>query len=186
MAAMSTNEAYVTRYGFPPKHWGVIAIAATFTLLAIFLPMGTFLRIATLVFFGGGGVLLLVAGLSRKVALRVDESGVTLGGSPLRYAATTAHVPWRDVEAVVLWRQELAAGMPYIGVLRPHGAPALPGIPTGTAGRAMMSATEKLAGAPDARLVTASRAITGWHLDDDRLATAMQRFAPGVPLIDQR
>jgi hypothetical protein len=99
---MSRDDAYEERYGFAPKTLGLISIGVVFTLAAIFVPTGTLLRVVWLVFFGGGGVVALVVALSRRVALRVDESGIALGGSPLRYAATTAHVPWRDIEAVVL------------------------------------------------------------------------------------
>lgn len=183
---MPSDDAYEERYALTPKTFGLMLASVAFTLMAIFVPMGTALRVASVVFFGGGGVLLVVAALSRKVALRVDESGITLGGSPLRYAATTAHVPWRDVEAVVLWRQALARGLPYLGVLRPDGSPPLPGTAGGKAGQVLAEIGRAVAGAPDDRLVTSCRAISGWKVDTFRLAAALQRFATGVPLIDQR
>lgn len=183
---MSLDDAYEERYRFTPKTFGLISISVVFTLVAIFVPMGTVLRVMSLVFFGGGGVLLLVIALSRKVALRVDGSGITLGGSPLRYAATTAHVPWRDIEAVVLWRQVFAQNLPYLGVLRPDGSPPLPGAIGGRAGQVLVRAGRAVAGAPDDRLVTSCRAISGWQVDTGQLAVALRRFAPDVPLIDQR
>jgi hypothetical protein len=38
---------------------------------------------------GYGAFLSVVVPASRKVALRIDAIGITLGGSPLRYKATT-------------------------------------------------------------------------------------------------
>jgi hypothetical protein len=186
IAAMSSDDAYEERYRFNLKTFGLISISVVFTLVAIFVPMGLAPRVVSLVFFGGSGVLLLFVAISRKVALRVDASGITLGGSPLRYVATAAHLPWRDVEAVVLWRQDLAQGLPYLGVLRPDGSPPLPGTVGGRAGQVLMRAGRAVAGAPDDRLVTSCRAISGWQVDTGQLAAALQRFASDVPLIDQR
>jgi hypothetical protein len=183
---MPLDDGYEERYRFTPRTFGLISISVVFALVAIFVPMGTVLRAVSLVFFGGGGVLLLVVALSRKVALRVDGAGITLGGSPLRYAATTAHVPWRDIQAVVLWRQDRAQGLPYLGVLRPDGSPPLPGAIGGWARQVLMWVGRAVAGAPDDRLVTSCRSISGWRLDTGQLAVALRRFAPDVPLIDQR
>ncbi|GAA1384587.1 hypothetical protein GCM10009661_66320 [Catellatospora chokoriensis] len=110
----------------------------------------------------------------------------TLGGSPLRYAATTAHVPWTEVEAVVLWRQQTAQNLPWIGVLRPHDAPPLHGTPTSPAGKLMAGFGYAVSGAPDPRLVAAGRAVNGWRLDPDRLAAVVHRHAPGVQVRDLR
>ena len=55
------------------------------------MPIG--IRIGFLVVFGGLGATLLVHGLSGRIALRVDAAGVTMGGTPLRYRATTRFVP---------------------------------------------------------------------------------------------
>lgn len=170
-----------------PKTVGLLLASVLFCMAAILVPMPMAMRVLSLVFFGGGAIALLAVGLSRKVALRIDQSGITLGGSPLRYAATTAHVPWHDVEAVVLWRQSLAQDLPYLGVLRPDGAPPLPGTPGASrTGRAMAGLGRAVAGAPDDRLVASCRAINGWRVDPTELAAALLRFAGDVPLIDQR
>ncbi|MEU7827055.1 hypothetical protein [Catellatospora sp. NPDC049133] len=183
---MTSTDVYEERYRPVPKTILVIAVCFLFTAAALLVPLDAFTRILTLALFGVGGVVMLVATFSRKVALRVDATGITLGGSPLRYAATTAHVPWAEVEAVVLWRQPLAQNLPYIGVLRPHDAPPLPGTPTGPAGKLMAGFGYAVSGAPDPRLLAAGRAINGWRLDLDRLTAAVRHHAPGVPVRDLR
>ncbi|MFF0106325.1 hypothetical protein [Streptomyces hirsutus] len=90
--------------------------------------MPLYARLLGLPLFGVGGLLMAYVALSGKVAFRVDGTGVLLGGSPARYRATTAHVPWGDITGVVLWRR--AAGrssVPWVGVTRREGAPALSG-----------------------------------------------------------
>ena len=69
---------------------------------------------------------------SRKVALRVDASGITLGGSPLRYKATTRVIPWPEVQGVFLWQRGFGR---YLGVERTDEAPPLSPGGTGRADR---------------------------------------------------
>jgi len=138
-----------------------------------------FARILGLPLFGGGGLFLACMALSRKVAFRVDETGVLLGGSPARYKATTAHVPWSDIKSFVLWRQIVgSASLRYVGVTRRDGAPALPG--DGPKARAIVKYLVPVS----ADTVMASRAVTGWRLDKDRLAAAVGHFAPDIPIQD--
>lgn len=150
----------------------------------IFAPMPMAFRIADIAFFGGGGVLMLAIGGSRQLALRVDARGVTLGGVPPRHRSTTTFVPWADIESVVLWKQVLppfGRSMPYIGLVRRPGAPALAGPPEQRAARGVSAA---LALPVSAGTLSASRAVNGWRLDGQRLAAAIHQFAPGVPLQD--
>ena len=100
-----------------------------FVILALTVPMSLVLRVVTLVFFGGALLVLIATTASRQVALRVDASGVLLGGSPARYRATTRLIPWADISEIVLWRQPLPHGrrMLYVGVSRRPGAPPLAG-----------------------------------------------------------
>ena len=109
---------YVARYGWNRRSGTLIIGAGVFVAIALTAPMSLALRVITLVFFGGG-LLVFVAGIaSRRVALRVDASGVTLGGSPGRYRSTTVLIPWADIRQIVLWRQPMPYGrsMRYIGV----------------------------------------------------------------------
>jgi hypothetical protein len=120
------------------------------------------------------------------VALRVDRSGITLGGNLLRYRATTRKFPWADVEAVVLWRQQTAGGHPWIGILRHVTAAPLPSTPTGVRGRGLVYAVTALSGAPDERLLQCAKGIDGWNLDIARLAAVLGDLAPQVRLVDHR
>ncbi|MFC7241551.1 hypothetical protein ACFQO7_03560 [Catellatospora aurea] len=183
---MTPSDVYEERYGPDPKTILVIAVCFLFTAAALLVPLDALTRILTLALFGVGGVVMLVGTFSRKVALRVDGNGITLGGSPLRYAATTVHVPWAEVEAVVLWRQQLAQNLPYLGVLRPHDAPPLHGTPTSPAGKLMAGFGYAVSGAPDLRLIATARAVNGWRLDLDRLTAAVRHHAPGVAVRDLR
>ena len=108
---------YVARYGWNRRSGSLIVGAAVFVLLALTVPMSLALRVVTLVFFGGGALVFIASIATRRVALRVDASGVTLGGSPGRYGATTVLIPWADIREIVLWRQP----MPYVMVI--HQAP---------------------------------------------------------------
>jgi hypothetical protein len=44
--------------------------------------------VVTLVFFGSGALVFIASIATGWMALRVDASGITLGGSPGRYRAT--------------------------------------------------------------------------------------------------
>ncbi|MFS8204845.1 hypothetical protein ACLVWQ_40005 [Streptomyces sp. CWNU-52B] len=126
--------------------------------------------------------LLSGAWTKRLVAFRVDERGVTLGGAPARYERQTAFVPWRDIEAVVLWQQDTSALTPmrYVGLRRRAGAPALPG-PNSELRREQ---TGRLAAHVDHEVFLASRHINLWVLDRERLVGALRTFAPTVAVED--
>ena len=174
------SPVYQAHYGFNLRTAGIVAICAVFTAALLLPDMPLFARVLGLPLFGGGGLFMIFVALSRKVAFRVDETGVLLGGSPARYRATTAHVPWSDVTAFVFWRQTVGGGttLPYVGVARRAGSPALPG--DGPRARAVLSA---LVPVPP-EVAMSSRAVNGWRLDRDRLAAAVAHFAPGTPLLD--
>lgn len=171
------SPAYEARYGWDPKTTAIIVVSLLFAA-ALFLPgMPLIARIAGWPLFGGGALLMAYGSLSRKVAFRVDETGVLLGGSPARYRATTAHIPWADITDVVLWRQQAGTtSVPYIGVVRREGAPALPG--DGPVAHAVLA---HLVPVPPGVAVS-SRARNGWRLDERRLSAAVAHFAPGVPV----
>ncbi|MDX3095700.1 hypothetical protein PV703_14095 [Streptomyces sp. ME01-24h] len=179
------EHVYEARFGFDRRTVAVLAAAGLFT--AVLVAPGTGIspvaRIAGVLLFGGGGLVMAAQSLTRKVALRIDATGVLLGGSPLRYRATTAQVPWEDITAVVLWRQRVAHGqrLPWIGLARREGAPPLPGAGQGPMGRAAAGALVPV----PFDLLMASRRIGGWRLDRRRLAAALEHFAPGVPLVDR-
>jgi hypothetical protein len=184
---MSDDEGpvYEAHHGFDRRTLGLLALAVVFTAILAMPGTGTppAARIAGGVFFGGGGLLMAANALTRKVALRVDGTGVLLGGTPLRHRATTVHVPWEDITAVVLWEQRVSHGhrLPWIGVARREGAPPLPGPGQGPMARAVAGALVPV----PFELLMASRQVNGWRLDRRRLTAAVEHHAPGVPVVDE-
>jgi hypothetical protein len=81
------------------------------------------LRVVIVAVFGCGAFLTVIVPASRKVALRIDASGITLAGNPLRYQATTRVIPWNEVGGYLLNRVLAGAGRrqlprPPVGVMR--------------------------------------------------------------------
>ncbi|KAB2976373.1 hypothetical protein F8R89_32825 [Streptomyces sp. SS1-1] len=180
---MADNEApvYEARYGWDRRTVGILALCAVFTAALLLPDIPLFARILGLPLFGGGGLFMAFGALSRKVAFRVDGTGVLLGGSPVRYGATTVHVPWSDITGFVFWRQQTGGGssLRYVGVTRREGAPPLAG--DGPAAHAVL---RQLVPVPPGVAVS-SRAVNGWRLDRDRFAAVVAHHAPGLPVYDQ-
>jgi hypothetical protein len=80
---------YVARYGWNGRSGGLIIGVAVFVLIALTAPMSLALRVITLVLFGGGALVFIASIATHRVALRVDASGIALGGSPGRYRSTS-------------------------------------------------------------------------------------------------
>ncbi|TYB64744.1 hypothetical protein FXF51_19995 [Nonomuraea sp. PA05] len=172
-----TTPAYQARYGWDRKTIALVAGCGVFAVAILITDMPLIAKIPGVVLAGAGSLYLAYMAFSRKVAFQVDETGVLLGGSPARYSATTAHVPWEDITGVVLWRQAAGgASVPYVGVTRRQGAPALPG--DNPRARAVL---RHLVPVP-ADVAISSRTVTGWRLDKDRLVAAVSHFAPGIPV----
>jgi len=172
---------YQARYGLGGRTGMVIVGSAAFVVLGIVLPMPLAVRIIDFALFGGGALVMLGAAASRRVAFGVDAEGITLGGTPPRYRSGTRFVPWADIERIVLWTQRLppyGTTMRYVGVARRPDAPPLGGPRTRAVARVTARALTPVPG----DILLASRAVNGWRLDVDRLAAAVQHFAPGVPI----
>lgn len=177
--ADTISPVYQARYGWDLRTTGIVALSAVFTTVLLLPGIPLFARILGLPLFGAGGLFVAYMALSHKVAFRVDETGVLLGGNPARYRATSTHVPWGDITSFVLWRQAAGgASIPYVGVTRREGAPALPG--DGPKARAVLKGLVPV----PADVAMASRAVTGWHFDKDRLVAAVAHFAPDTPVQD--
>jgi hypothetical protein len=174
---------YVARYGWNGRSGGLIIGAAVFVLIAVTVPMSLALRVVTLALFGGGALVFIASIATRRVALRVDASGITLGGSPGRYRSTTRLIPWADVREVVLWRQPVPYGhsVRYVAVARHKGAPPLAGRRGRRAGQVAARALTPVSG----DMLLASRAANLWRLDTDRMTAAVAHFAPGVRVVDK-
>ena len=124
-----------------------------------------------------GGVF---AAARRAVAFRTDYAGITLGAVPgqLGSRRPAVFVPWEDVEEIVLY-QERPVGqgrsrqISSIGIRRRAGAPPL------------AKGNNPASGCPVPGVAAgASRRITGWRLDRDRLAAVTAAVAPGIPVVD--
>ncbi|WP_405956562.1 hypothetical protein [Streptomyces phaeochromogenes] len=169
--------AYQARYGWDRRTTGTVAGSAALTAVLLLPGVPLLAQALGLPLFGAGGLFMAYIALSRKIAFRVDETGVLLGGSPARYKATTAHVPWGDITGFVFWRQAVSGtSVPYVGVIRREGAPTLPGD-----GPIACAAVEHLVPV-SLDVVMSSRAMNGWRLDKERLTAAVAHFAPGTPI----
>jgi hypothetical protein len=83
-------------------------------------------------------------------------------------------IPWTDIERIVLYPasqgQRSHTPVQCIGVQRRYGAPPLP------------PGNEQAPGCPVPGVSTgATRKITGWRLDRERLAAVTVAVAPGIP-----
>ncbi len=187
-------EVYEVRYGWTRKTIVLLVTSLVFCAAPLLLsgyasarvdglPVPIWLVDVLAVVLGVGGLVTTAAGpVTGRTALRVDAEGVLLGGSPLRYAATTVTVPWAEITTVELWVQRMQVNgrtirTPYIGVRRMDGAVPVPGTARRIAGRVGTGLTGK-----DADLIAASRPVTPWRLDQPRLRAALAAHAPGVPL----
>ena len=76
----------MARYGWNRRSGSLIIGAAVFVLLALTVPMSLALRVVTLVFFGGGGLVFIANIASRRVApatnLRTHENRRSAPVSP--------------------------------------------------------------------------------------------------------
>lgn len=126
----------------------------------------------------GGGV---VSAARRAVAFRADHAGITLGAVPGKMPprrGSAVFVPWADVEQIVFYPVYPRGRGGYgqarcVGIKRRDGAPAL------------SQGNEQAPGCPVPGVATgATRRITGWRLDRERLAAITAAVAPGIPIID--
>lgn len=148
-------EPYQERFALDRRIWLIVSCGAVAILVAINVAMPL---LPTIVLLASGLLAGLYGLVHYRVALRVDAAGITLGGSPLHYRASTVLVPWPDIVAVVLWQQILPSGalVPQLGVQR------------------RQDETPQLT----------TRAVTGFHLDRTALARAVTQYAPHVLLVD--
>jgi hypothetical protein len=128
-----------------------------------------------------GGPVFVYAAARRAVAFRADHEGITLGAVPdklTRRRRAAVFVPWADVEQVVLYPAYPGGRGRYaqarcIGIRRREGAPAL------------SQGNEQAPGCPVPGIAAgATRRVTGWRLDRERLAAVTAAVAPGIPIVD--
>jgi hypothetical protein len=160
-----------------PKTVRIVVILLAFCAIMLIAPAPLWARIFVIGACGIGLVILLAAGLSRKTALRVDASGITLCQSPF-FRSAAAFYPWADVQRIVLWQYQR---LDYIGVQRRKGAPEPTGPFTGPASRA---AVRKTAAGVEPDVALTGAAANSWVLDRKRLVEAVAHFAPAVEVAD--
>lgn len=174
---------YEERYRWTRNSAIALAVCSVALLLGIAPTVSLLMRVVLVPIGGAGAFLCVIVPTSRKVALRVDADGITLGGNPLRYKATTRVVPWHEVEGVFLWRRE-PGNVRYLGVERAADAPPLTPGGTGKADQI------RLYLAPDppvpalALKVGVTRGMQAFTVDDARLSDAVAHYAPDVSVVD--
>ena len=121
---MTAAQEYEERYRFPAGFAQMLFICVAFVLGGLFAHLPALLGAVELAVFGTGAVILLVVGLrmTRRTALRVDESGLAFG-APALNDPSTERVPWPDVRAARVSRQVEAPYLPLITVTRRGGQP---------------------------------------------------------------
>ena len=178
---------YDERYRWTPNTVTGAALGAAALLAAILVPAMSLLVRGPLAVAGAAGAASCVAYCtSRKVAFRVDQEGVTLGGGPLLYQAHTTFFPWEDVQAVVLWQRKAGPGMSvrYVSVQRPTELPPMSPGGSGVVGQPAFSRSPHPQNlAPEDLKADATRSMQAFRVDDARLAAAIATFAPVVQLI---
>lgn len=183
---MSRAEAYEVRFGLTRRDLWLIPVAVLFTAVCVLLVMseGAGIAVVGIVGFGLFLALRVVQLVSRRVALRVDEAGITLGLTPPWPRRHTVRVPWREIAAVVLWRQQTGySSLRHLGLVRPVGLPPLPGSMRNRFLRRVALAFIPSHVPPQVAIY--SRAVAGWSVNRDRLAAAVARFAPQVEVDDR-
>lgn len=179
------DDRYLERFGPTVRDLWMLPVCVVFVVVGVFMARGDRPLVGILAVALGGGYMLLwaVVGLRHRLALQVDEHGVTLGTTQ-PWKSGSAFVPWADIEAVVLWRQRAGrTSVRYVGLLRRPGAPPLPGSVQSPALRSVNAAL--VPGHLSGDLVADSRPVNFWRLDKQRLAAAIKRFAPHIPFADE-
>jgi hypothetical protein len=118
--------------------------------------------------------------LRRAIAFRADRQGILLGAVPDKLSprrGSALFLPWSDVEQIVLYPASTlgprkSASAQCIGIQRKAGAAPL------------LWGNEQAPGCPVPRVPTwATRPITGWRLDRNRLAATVAEVAPDVSIL---
>ncbi|GAA0908199.1 hypothetical protein GCM10009557_82880 [Virgisporangium ochraceum] len=185
-----SDRSYVVRFGWTLRDVIMVPACAAFVLLgALSVADEPVMGVLCILLGGLYLALLLTAWASRRAALAVTEEGITLGALPPWPASKATFVPWSYIDAVVLWRQRTVRvlvwrqSIYYIGVERRAGAPPQSGLAQNRALRKVGKAF--VPGDVSEDLMVDSRQISFWRLDRERLAAAVDHFAPDVRVEDR-
>jgi hypothetical protein len=180
------------------EHWRLTNVVFLLSVL-LFLLIGILAHFRLFIVGGGVGVLIYILTVTvYRVAFRADSVGITFGANLLGLKFYTLHIPWPDIETIILYslrdRERSTPGgssfwispgglsirigsnpkvlTNYIGIKRRAGAPAL-------------AHGNQPSNCPDPTVPAgATRPIGGWRLDRDRLAAVIAVAAPDVRLVD--
>ncbi|MEU7971260.1 hypothetical protein AB0B48_04390 [Micromonospora sp. NPDC049089] len=182
-STIAPGEVYEERFGFTRRDLLLIPTSAVFVAVGVALLRDELLPGLSAIVFGGAYLLLrLVTVLSRRVALRIDAAGITLGQTPPWPSSHTAVVPWSDIEAVVLWTQQAGpTTVPYVGLQRRPGLPPLPG---SARSRGLRRMNQALVPHVPPAVLADSRPATLWRLHRPSIEAAVRHFAPAVEIVD--
>jgi hypothetical protein len=153
---------FSARYGWSHATTFVVVVAAAFNAAALALAMPLVLRAAVVIFFGLGGLAVLLVALTRRIAVEFDAAGIRVQAA---FARRPRAFAWSDVDAVVFWDQQVSARKQRcVGILpKPHGV--------------VMSGDES------DRLAATSIALSFVRLDRTAFVTALRSLV-AVPVID--
>jgi hypothetical protein len=185
-AVVQFPAPYEERYRWTARTVAGAALGAACLVAAILVPVMSLLVRVPLAIAGTASAASCVAYCtSRKVAFRIDQKGVTLGGGPLWYQAHTSFFPWEYVHAVVLWQRKVAPGVPvrYVSLQRQTELPSTPSDGPEAATRSTARLPDPRDPAPEDLKAGATRGVQAFRVDDARLVAALATFAPAVQLI---
>ncbi|MFD9126735.1 hypothetical protein [Kitasatospora sp. NPDC059571] len=173
----SHSSVYEARYGWYRRSVVAALISLLPLALGLALQLPAWCVVLFSVAFGGLGVITtVVVASSRRVAVRMDDRGVTLGRVPLPTGSRELSVPWEDIELVRVWQPRIGSSTfpkaQYISLERRAGSPPLTGHPD--LFRPSNVAEE---------LPPASKKLSWCELDPARLQAAVTAFAPEVRLV---
>ena len=170
---------YEERYRLTSRDGAALG-AGVFALLAgILLP-----NAVPFIVFGGAVTLLYIVVLAgHRVAFRADNAGIMLGVNLTGLKLYRVNIPWADVEKIILYslrqvyREDIQwegkTSRDYIGIQRREDAPAL------------VHGNQPAAWSPEPRIAAgATRPITTWQLDRDRLDATLAVVAPAIQVVD--
>jgi len=169
-AVRSGPGCYEERYRLASA---VLSLAPTVLALGLGFLWHTHLTWAVLIVLLAIPAVIAVA--LRQVAFRADHAGITLGVVRLLPRRPAVFVAWADVEKIILY--DTCTGgpgdrVPCIAVQRREGAPALPWGNTQAPGCPVPGVA-----------AGATRPITSWRLDRERLAAVTAAVVPGIPVV---
>lgn len=173
---------YEERYRWTRTSITALTVCCVLVLCGVVAPLPLALRVVIILACGYGAFLSVIVPSSRKVALRIDDDGITLGGSPMRYKATSRVVQWHEVQRVFLWRR--GPGVRYLAVERPADAPPLSPRGAGKADRPAFYLSRNPQVPTPTLKVGTTRGMQAFSVDDARLSNAIAHYAPTVSIVN--